>query len=208
MVDPRLFRSTMRAIIYARVSTEEQKRKGYSIEGQIEACKSYAGAKGWEIIKIYKEPKSAKEGSIEKRKELQRALTFLEVGGADILLVWRLDRVTRSIIDFTKIIERIGNKLASVTEGLDMSTPSGRLMANILASFAQYERESNAERTRLGLERVRKEGKKIGRPPIISDEEKEKIIKLRKRGYTIKEISEKTGIKYNTVKTICYRAGV
>ena len=105
MVDPRLFRSTMRAIIYARVSTEEQKRKGYSIEGQIEACKSYARAKGWEIIKIYKEPKSAKEGSIEKRKELQRALTFLEVGGADILLVWRLDRVTRSIIDFTKIIE-------------------------------------------------------------------------------------------------------
>ena len=66
----------MRAIIYARVSTKKQKEKGHSIEAQIKACKAYAEMQGWEIVGIYKEPKSGE--TIEKRPELQRALTFLE----------------------------------------------------------------------------------------------------------------------------------
>ena len=197
----------VRAIIYARVSTEEQRRKGYSIEAQVEACMAYAKSKGWEVVKIYKEPKSAKEGSLEKR-ELKKALLLIKEGGADILLVWRADRITRSMIDFAKIVELIGPRIASVTEGLDMSTPSGTLFANMLFSFAQYERDSNSERTKLGLEKAKKLGKRIGRPPKISNQLKEQILKLRKKGYTLKEISEKTGIKYSTVKTICYRAGV
>ncbi len=198
----------MRAIIYARVSTEEQKRKGYSIEAQLEACRAYAKAKGWNVVLEYKEPKTAKTGSLQRRKELNKALNLIEEGGADMLITWRLDRITRSVNDFTKIVEKIGPKIASVTEGLDMSTPSGRLLAHILVSFAQYERESNSERTKLGMEKARKAGKRIGRPPKISDQLKEQILNLRKKGYTLKEISEKTGIKYSTVKTICYRAGV
>ncbi len=76
----------MRAIIYARVSTEEQQRKGYSIDAQIEACRAYAKAKGWDVVLEFKDAKSGK--SAENREQLQRALTFLEEGGADMLSLW------------------------------------------------------------------------------------------------------------------------
>ena len=140
----------VRAIIYARVSTEEQKRKGYSIEAQLDACRNYAKARGWEIVGEYDEPKTGK--TIKKREKLMHALTFLKEGGADMLLVWRLDRLTRSIMDFQKVIEEIGPRVTSVMEGLDMSTSSGKLVANILISFAQYERESIGERTKVSEE--------------------------------------------------------
>ena len=194
----------MRAIIYARVSTEEQKRKGYSIEAQIEACRAYAKAKGWEVVGVFEEPKSAKEGSIEKRKELQKALTFLEEGGSDILIVWRLDRLTRSIIDFQKMIERIGARISSVEEGLDMSTSAGRFVANILVAFAQYERESIGERTKLGLQRAKKEGKRIGRPPKYSDDIVKKVKELYRRGFSRRDISERLGIPDSAVRSILY----
>ena len=193
----------MRAIIYARVSTEEQKRKGYSMEAQIEACRAYAKAKGWEVVKIYQEPKSAKEGSLEKR-ELKKALLLIKEGGADILLVWRADRITRSIIDFAKIVELIGPRIASVTEGLDMSTASGRFFANMLFAFAQYERESNSERTKLGLERAKKMGKRIGRPSKYSDEVVEKVRALYKKGYSRREISEELNLPDTAIRSILY----
>jgi len=192
----------MRAIIYARVSTEEQKRKGYSIEAQLEACRNYAKAKGWDVILEYKEAKSGK--SADNREQLQKALTFLEEEGADILLVWRLDRLTRSIIDFQKIIERVGPCIASVTEGLDMSTSAGRFVANILVAFAQYERESIGERTKLGLERAKKEGKRIGKKPKYSDEVAKKVRQLYRRGFSRREISEKLGIPDSAIRSILY----
>ncbi|AGB04079.1 site-specific recombinase, DNA invertase Pin [Aciduliprofundum sp. MAR08-339] len=192
----------MKAIIYARVSTEEQKRKGYSIEAQIEACRAYAKAKGWDVVLEFKEAKSGK--SAENREQLQRALTFLEEGGADILLVWRLDRLTRSIIDFQKILERVGPKISSVVEGLDMSTSAGRFVANILIAFAQYERESIGERTKLGLERAKKEGKHIGRRAKYPDEIAEKVRRLAQRGFSRREISEKLGIPDSAIRSILY----
>ena len=196
----------MKAIIYARVSTEEQEKKGYSIEAQLESCRSYARAKGWEVVAEYHEAKSGKRA--ENREALQKALMFMEEGGADILIVWRLDRLTRSLIDFVKIIERIGPRIASVMEGFDMSTPEGKMLAHILASFAEYEREVISERTKKGLHEAKRAGKKIGRPAKIPMEVRKKILNLRKRGYTYAEIAEKTGIKLNTVKSICHRAGV
>ena len=196
----------MRAIIYARVSTKKQEKKGHSIEAQIKACKTYAELKGWEIVGIYKEPKSGK--NIEKRPELQRALSFLEEGGADVIMVWRLDRLTRSIVDFQNLVERLGPKIVSITENLDMTTPSGRLVARILVDIAQYQREQISENTKAGLERAKEKGKHIGRPPKIPKETRNKILTLRKKGYTLREISEETGVKLNTVKTICYRAGL
>jgi len=193
----------MRAIIYARVSTEEQE-KGYSIDAQVEACTNYAKAKGWEIVKVYREAKSGK--SADNRIQLQKALQLLEQGGADILIVWRLDRLTRSIMDFQKIVGRVGARVSSVVEGLDMSTSSGRFVANILIAFAQYERESIGERTRLGLQRAKAEGKRIGRKPKVPKDVRTEIISLRERGYTYREIAERTGVSMWTVRHICQRA--
>ena len=190
----------MRVIIYARVSTEEQER-GHSIDAQLEACRAYCKAKGWEIVFEYQEIGSGK--SMEKRTKLQSALTMLEEKAADYIVVWRLDRLTRSILDFQKLIDKHGPCVASVTEGLDMSTPSGRFFANLLISFAQYERESISERTKLGLEKARKEGKQIGRRRKISTEERKKIKALRTRGFTYKEIAERTGYPITTIQYIC-----
>lgn len=197
-----LFLGIMKAIIYARVSTEEQERKGYSIEAQIEACRNYARAKGWEVVMKYREAKSGK--SADNREQLQRALTFLEEGGADILLVWRLDRLTRSIIDFQRIIERVGPRISSVVEGLDMSTSAGRFVANILVAFAQYERESIGERTKLGLDRAKKAGKHIGRKPKYPVEIAKKVRELYKRGYSRREISEKLNLPDSAIRSILY----
>ena len=104
----------VRAIIYARVSTKKQEEQGHSIEAQIKACRAYAEMKGWDVVGVYYEPKSGKNA--KKRLQLQRALAFLEEGGADILIVWRLDRLTRSIIDFQHLIERLGHRIVSITE--------------------------------------------------------------------------------------------
>lgn len=193
----------MKAIIYARVSTEEQKQKGYSIEAQLEACRSYAKAKGWEIVMEYKEAKSGK--AAENREQLQRALTFLENGGADILLVWRLDRLTRSIVDFQKIVERVGARISSVVEGLDMSSPGGRFVANVLIAFAQYERESISERTSLGIQKAIKEKGRWGRTPKYDEETARQVRELHRRGFSRKEIAEKLGIPESGVVSILYR---
>ena len=193
----------MRAIIYARVSTEEQKKKGYSIEAQLEACRNYAKAKGWEVVMEYEESKSGKDA--KKRVKLQRALTLIEEGGADILLVWRLDRLTRSIIDFVNITNRIGRRIVSVMEGFDMNTPEGKMLAQILATFAEYERELISERTKEGLKQARAEGKKIGKPRKYSDDVVKKVRELYKRGFSQREISEKVGIPISGVISILYR---
>ena len=190
----------MKAIIYTRVSTEEQKT-GHSIDAQLESCRAYCKAKGWEIVLEYKEVGSGK--SVKSREQLNRALTLMEEDIADVLIVWRLDRLTRSIMDFQNIVERIGPRIASVTEGLDMSTTAGRFVANILISFAQYERESISERTKAALQKARKEGKQIGRKREIPPEMRKKIKTLRTRGFTYREISEKTGISMWTVRYIC-----
>lgn len=190
----------MKAIIYTRVSTEEQKT-GHSIDAQLESCRAYCKAKSWDIVIEYMETGSGK--NVKSRPQLNRALTLMEEEIADVLIVWRLDRLTRSIMDFQKIVERIGPKIASVTEGLDMSTTAGRFVANILISFAQYERESISERTKVALQKARKEGKQIGRKREIPPEMRKKIKMLRRRGFTYREISEKTGISMWTVRYIC-----
>jgi len=192
----------MRAIIYARVSTEEQKRKGYSIEAQLEACRNYAKARGWEVAMEYEEAKSGKDA--KKRVKLQRAITFLKEGGADILLVWRIDRLTRSVRDFVDILERIDRRLASVMEGFDMSTPEGKMLAEVLATFAEYERELMRVRTKAGIEEARRAGKQIGRPPKYSDEVAENVRRLYKRGFSRREISEELGIPDSAVRSILY----
>ena len=193
----------MRAIIYARVSTEEQEEKGYSLNAQVEACENYAKSRGWEVVMMYKETGSGKKA--ETREKLMRALSFLKEGGADMLIVWRLDRLTRSIMDFQKLVEDVGERITSVTEGLDMSTSTGRFVANLLVLFAQYERESIVERTKLGIQRAKKEGKRIGRKRTIPENDRKRIKMLRSRGFTYKEIAERTGYSMWSVRSICER---
>jgi DNA invertase Pin-like site-specific DNA recombinase len=149
---------------YARVSTEDQ-----HTENQIEQLKK-AGCEH-----IYRETAS---GGKWEREELQDCLKHLRKG--DVLVVWKLDRLSRSLIDLLKILDRIdkaGAGFKSLTEALDTTTPAGRLMMNMLGSFSQFEREIIRERTKLGLARARAAGRKGGGKHILSEKRRSEVIR-------------------------------
>ena len=133
---------------YIRVSSEEQAQHGISVDAQREILKAWAVMRQAGEIEIFEDPGFS--GKNTNRPALQRLLAAVRQGEIDNLVVWKLDRLSRSLRDTLTIIEDDlaphGVTLVSVTESIDTSTPSGRMMLNILASFAQLEREQDSDR--------------------------------------------------------------
>ena len=139
-----------RAALYARVSTEEQAREGFSIDAQLNILSAWAVLRGYQIADRYVDDGySAKNLN---RPAVQRLLEDCRAGSVDAVVVWRLDRLSRSLRDTLAVVEDVFRaksiEFVSTTESIDTTTTSGRLMLNILASFAQNEREVNEERVR------------------------------------------------------------
>ena len=149
---------------YARVSKSEDQETA----PQIRALKK-AGCK-----KIFEE---AASGGRWDRPELHKLLDQFRAG--DTLVVWKLDRLSRSLKDLLVILERIeaaGGKFRSLTESIDTSGPAGRMMMQMLGSFAEFEREMIRERTRAGLREARTKGRIPGRKPKITVEQRKEIV--------------------------------
>lgn len=149
---------------YARIS----KTEGQDTAAQIEALKA-AGSK-----KIFQE---AASGGRWDRPELHKALDQLRPG--DVFIVWKLDRLSRSLKDLLHIMELIEAAEAgfrSVTEAIDTTTPAGRMMMQMVGSFAEFERAMIRERTRAGLTAARRQGRIGGRRPKLSAKQREEII--------------------------------
>jgi DNA invertase Pin-like site-specific DNA recombinase len=143
----------MKAVGYTRVSTEEQAKEGISLANQTECIKALCVAKGWELMEIIcDEGKSAKDLN---RNGIQKLMANVKAGKFDILVVYRLDRLTRSVRDLGYIVQDVLEKhnvaLSSIQDSFDTSTASGKLILNVLGSIAQWEREIIGERTRDGL---------------------------------------------------------
>ncbi len=202
----------MRAIIYARVSTEEQK-KGYSIEAQIEACKKYCESVGWEIVGIKKD--EGKSGtSIKKRKALKEAISLIKEGKADILVAHKLDRITRSVEDYLwlrKVLDKgdyIG--MFSVSEPLDPKTAKtafGKFLGVSYANASEYIGVGQvSDRTKLSLKKARESGKKPGwrkGKSRIPEWKKEKIKELfENEGKTYREIAKELNVSLSTISRI------
>ena len=116
-------------------------------------------------------------GARSDRRELARAITALAPG--DVLVVWKLDRLSRSLSDLLLTLKRIddaGAGFRSLTEAIDTTTAPGRLMAQMLGALAEFEREMIRERTRHGLAHARQAGRQIGRRPSLTGEQRAKII--------------------------------
>ena len=161
--------ATIMLIGYARVSTDEQETAN-----QVLALKN-AGCE-----KIYSEVAS---GSRWDRPKLGQAFDQMRQG--DVLLVWKLDRLSRSLKDLLTLMERLdklGVGFRSLTESIDTTTPSGRMMMQMIGSFAEFERAMIQERTKAGLESARKQGRIGGRRPKLEAHQQQEIIDMVKTG--------------------------
>ncbi|MGF9826753.1 recombinase family protein, partial [Brevibacillus agri] len=132
----------MRTAVYMRVSTEDQAREGFSIPAQREKLLAYVHSQGWEVAAIYAdEGISAKDTN---RPALKRLLRDIREGNIDVVLVYRLDRLTRSVLDLYRLLqefEKYDVRFKSCTEVYDTTTAIGRLFITLVAALAQWERE-------------------------------------------------------------------
>lgn len=153
----------MRVGIYARVSTEEQAKEGFSIGFQKDRNFAFVESQGWTLHDFYiDEGYSAKDTN---RPDLTRLMTDVEQGKIDVVLVFRLDRLTRSVLDLYQLLaffDKHNVAFKSATEVYDTTSAIGRLFLTLVAALAQWERENLAERVRYGMEQMVKEGKRPG----------------------------------------------
>ena len=185
-----------RAGLYARVSTNDQQ----TLPMQTRALREYVARRGWTLAMQIREVGS---GTIERdaREQLMEAARRREI---DVVLVWRLDRWGRSVADLLATLqelEHLGVGFVSLTEALDLTTPTGRAMAGLLAIFAEFEREILRERTRAGVAHARQNGKQLGRPMTAGLQAAE-IRKLYRAGVAKAEIARRLRIGRTSVRRI------
>ena len=193
----------LRAAIYIRVSTEEQANEGYSIDAQKEKLTALCKSQDWQVYEIY-----ADEGFSAKdlnRPGIQRLLQDAERRKFDIIVFYKLDRLSRSLKDLTSLIdkfEKLSIKIKSLTEPFDTTSPPGKLMLNMLGSFAQFEREIIGERTKLGLERAFRQGKWVTSAPFGYKVKNGKLQVDEEEANTVRKIFELFLEKNYGIKTI------
>ena len=159
---------TIRCAIYTRKSSDEGLDQAFnSLDAQREACEAYIRSQkheGWKILAARYDDGGASGGTLE-RTALQRLLEEIDAGRIDMIVVYKIDRLTRSLADFAKLVERLeqaGASFVSVTQQFNTSTSMGRLTLNVLLSFAQFEREVTAERIRDKIAASKKKGMWLG----------------------------------------------
>lgn len=181
----------MKAIGYMRVSTEEQGDSRAGLESQEALIRDEIQRKGWELKTLRYDIASG--GSMRKRDELGLTLRDMAAGRADILVVAKLDRLSRSVLDFAGIMETANRENWSVAVldlGVDTSTTNGKLIMHVMIALAQWEREMIGDRTRAALKAVKARGTKIGRKSGIDDETRRLISGLRAADLSWQKIAD------------------
>jgi DNA invertase Pin-like site-specific DNA recombinase len=185
------------AIGYVRVSTTEQATEGASLEAQRAAITSTAEHLGYRLEILVEAGQSAK--STRNRPQIRAALERLNRGEAVALIALRLDRIARSTLDFANMkaaADRKGWRLVFTdTKGLDPQSPSGALMLNMTAAFAEFERELISARTKEGLAQRKLEGVRLGRPTVLPASVLAQIDNLRKAGESLRVIATSLNVQ-------------
>lgn len=180
----------MRALGYIRVSTTEQATEGISLAVQTETLLREAQRRGWQMDIFADEGVSAATGD---QKSLKAALTSLDDGSYDVLMVTRLDRLTRSVAGLGAILARAQThdwELVLLSPGIDTTEPAGRFTTSILACAAQYERDLISQRTREALAHRKAQGASLGRPRNVDGDVVERIKQQRAQKKSLRAIAE------------------
>ena len=177
--------STRRAALYARVSTLDQEP-----ENQLAEHRRYVAARDWVAIEYVDQGVS---GAKDRRPALDRLVADARRRQGDTVVVWRLDRLGRSLKHLVTLLDEfhaVGVGFVSLGEGIDLHTPAGRLQLHILAALAEFERARIAERVAAGLARARQNGTRLGRPEKVVPESVLGSV----RGLSVREAGRRLGV--------------
>jgi DNA invertase Pin-like site-specific DNA recombinase len=176
-----------RSAIYVRCSTVEQ-----DVEMQKVELREYCHRRGWESV-LYQD--KGQSGVKQDRPALSSLLNDLRKRKVDVILVWSLDRLARSLKQLLTISEEcrsLGVDLVSLKQNIDTTLPAGRLTFSILGAVAEFERELLRERVKSGMAQARRAGKRIGRPALrhFSPDELVRIRSLREQGASVRKLAK------------------
>ena len=186
-----------KVVIYSRVSTKDQ-----NCENQIQLLKKIVNQNNWELIDTYVDVGISGSKGRESRKEFDRLNKDMIRRKFNRILVWDISRLGRSLqhlVEFLNEVNSIGCNLYIHQSGLDTSTPNGKMMFQMIGVFSEFEREMISERVKLGLERVKSKGKKLGRPQRVNLSMIDEMKNLKNIGWSYGKISEKLGVSKMTV---------
>ncbi|MBI4266468.1 MAG: recombinase family protein [Acidobacteria bacterium] len=181
----------MKAAIYARVSTLDQEP-----ENQLQELRRYVQARAWTAVEYVDRGVS---GAKDRRPALDRLVTDAKRRRFDVLVCWRLDRLGRNLRHLVTLLEdlqSVGVMFVSLGEGIDCTTPAGKLQLHILAALAEFERGRIRERVLAGLQRARTQGKRLGRPQARPPIERLQTV----AGLSIDLAAERLGVSRSTLK--------
>lgn len=186
---------TTRVAIYARVSTINH---GQDVTLQTRELQQFAEARGWDMVGAYID--DGVRGAKDSRPQLNRLMADAHKRCFDVVAVWRFDRFARSVSHLLRALETfnaLGIAFVSLSEQVDTTTPTGKMVFTVLGAVAELERSLIAERVRAGLRNARAKGKTLGRPRVAVDAAR--IGRLRAQGRSIRDIADELGYSRSLV---------
>lgn len=178
-------------VAYTRVSTEEQAVSGAGLDAQLASIESEIARRGWTLVTTYTDA-GVSGKSVVNRPALASAIAAVESGEAGTLVVAKLDRLSRSLLDFAELMARAqrgGWNIVALDLGIDLSTPAGEFLASVMASAAQWERRIIGQRTRDALAAKRAAGVRLGRPSEVPVHVLDRIATARAGGRSLRGIA-------------------
>jgi len=191
----------MKVAIYARVSTKEQ-----NVQMQLDLCRKYCERGGHEIFDEYIDV--GESGAKDSRPAFDEMLKYMRRYRFHAVCVYKLDRIGRSIAHLIKLFEEFKVKnvhFISVTQNIDSNTAEGRMFMHMMMALAEYERELTVDRVKSGLERARRQGKRLGRPP--NDVDRYAILRLRNEGMSLRKIASQLNYTLSAVQRCIKKHG-
>ena len=188
----------MRAAIYARVSTSNH---GQDVSMQTRELRQFCEARGWQIAGEYTDEGIC--GAKDSRPELNRLMADAHPRRFDAVACWKFDRFARSVSHLLRALETfnaLGIAFVSLSEQIDTTTPTGKMVFTVLGAVAELERSLIAERVRAGLRNARAKGKRLGRPRVALDASH--VARLRASGQSWRAIAQALGVSVGTVHAV------